>query len=100
VKTATRTLGYGSGPPDDGLEREWDTCPTCGNRRWQLILIPDRFHCDRCCISTARNDEPLASPEPEQIGMDFGAENITAKYNGDQPPIDESQGHETDRILG
>lgn len=69
MKTATRILNYGSGPPDDGLEREWDICPTCGNARWQLYLVLDRFYCDWCRKSTARNDKPPPPPEPEQIEL-------------------------------
>lgn len=64
-----RVLNYGVGPPDDGHEREWDTCPVCGRPRWQLVIVPDRFHCDKCEKAGPRNDEPPPEPEPEQIDL-------------------------------
>jgi hypothetical protein len=62
-----RVLNYGTGPPKDGLEREWDTCPICGLRRWQLIIVPDRFHCDKCEKAGPGPNTEVAEPEPVQI---------------------------------
>lgn len=66
-----RVLNCGTGPPKDGLKREWDTCPDCAEPRWQLIIVPDMFYCDRCEKSSAGPNREVAEPEPEQIGL-FG----------------------------
>lgn len=92
-RTPERVLNYGTGPPDDGHDREWDTCPHCGRPRWQLIIVPDRFHCDKCEKAGPRNDKPPPEPEPEQLGLDGVPSNEVEKQeqaDGDRPPLDES----------
>lgn len=65
-----RVLNYGIGPPEDGHEREWDTCPDCGGKRWQLIIVPDRFYCDRCEKAGPGPNTEVAEREAEQLGFD------------------------------
>lgn len=88
-----RVLNYGTGPPDDGLERGRDICPDCGGERWQLVIVPDRFYCDRCEKSTyGPNTAPPAEPEPEQIGL-FASTTEAASNEGEEQeeraPLDE-----------
>lgn len=68
-RTSIRVLNYGEGPPDDGREREWDVCPDCGGKRWQLVIVPDRFHCDRCEKSSRGPNTEAPVVEPEQMGL-------------------------------
>lgn len=69
-RTPERVLNYGTGPPEDGKERRWDTCPRCGGRRWELLVVPDRFFCDECQVATkGPNTEPPRGPEPAQMGL-------------------------------
>lgn len=88
VRSDPRVLNYGTGPPEDGLEREWDTCPECGAERWQLIIVPDCFHCDRCEKAGPGPNREVADPEPEQIGFDLEPQNMTPEY--DRAPIEEA----------
>lgn len=68
-RPSPRVLNYGSGPPDDGHEREWDVCPDCGNKRWQLIIVPDRFHCDHCRRAGPGPNREVREAEPEQTDI-------------------------------
>lgn len=86
-RTPERVLNYGTGPPDDGLEREWDVCPDCGGKRWQLVIVPDRFYCDKCCKATFGPNTEVKQPEPEQQGLfDVASEALTAEEEG--PPVE------------
>jgi len=50
--------------PEDGRVRSVDVCPRCGRERWELVIVPGRFYCDRCGVATAGpNRKP---PEPEE----------------------------------
>lgn len=96
-------VGYG--PPPDGAERAWDTCPSCGGARWQLVIVPDRFYCDRCRVATPSVEADVvgltwrypntqaaevAEPEPDQQGL-FSVSDIApaASLFDDTPPLDE-----------
>lgn len=85
--TPTRVLNYGTGPPKDGLEREWDTCPGCGQPRWQLIIMPDRFHCDKCEKAGPGPNTEVAESEPEQIELQVNSKPV---QDLEVPPIDEA----------
>jgi ribosomal protein S27AE len=91
-RSSPRVLNLGAGPPEDGLQREWDTCPDCGQPRWQLVIVPDRFHCDRCEKATRGPNREAPAPDPLDVGSDFGG----ANEGEESAPIDESQGWETD----
>lgn len=87
-RTPERVLNYGTGPPDDGHEREWDVCPDCGQPRWQLIIVPDRFHCDRCEKAGPGPNTEVREPEPEQLGLD-DAMTESKPHAEEVPPLDE-----------
>lgn len=91
TRHAERVLNEGPGPPEDGKERRWDTCPGCGGRRWEILVVPETFYCDDCKKATAGpNTEPPKPPEPEQVGLfDVASEAMTAEEEG--PPIDEGE---------
>jgi ribosomal protein S27AE len=89
ARRPARVLNVGPGPPDDGLEREWDVCPDCGCKRWQLILVPDRFYCDRCHVASLGPNQDVAEPEPEQIDLFASNEGAKPEAVADEPPIDE-----------
>lgn len=94
-RSPARVLNYGTGPPEDGLKREWDVCPKCGQPRWQLYIVPDRFYCDKCEVATFGPNTDVAEAEPEQIDL-FGSTIAVPSNEGaksepaeEGPPIDE-----------
>lgn len=102
-RTPARVLNYGTGPPDDGLKREWDICPDCGNKRWQLIIVPDRFHCDRCCKAGPGPNTEVAEPQPEQMDLIVDGVQLevgeTIRIGGSEsPPIDEADAWVADEM--
>lgn len=93
-RRAERVVNEGPGPPDDGKDRRVDTCPTCGGERWEILVIPDVFHCDACKKATGGPNTEVAEAQPEQIDL-FGSGFATASAvpesepGEEAPPIDE-----------
>jgi hypothetical protein len=89
-RNSDRVLNVGPGPPEDGKDRRRDLCPKCGNKRWELLVVPDRFFCDECQVASLGPNEDVAGPEPEQIDL-FGVTTEGAKEEAidDGPPLDE-----------
>jgi hypothetical protein len=86
-----RVVNEGPGPPDDGKDRRVDTCPTCGGERWEILVIPDVFHCDACKKATGGPNTEVVEAQPEQIDL-FGATVEVPKQEHpaeEAPPIDE-----------
>lgn len=99
-RTPERILNFGAGPPEDGLEREWDVCPDCGCKRWQLVIVPTRFHCDRCEKAGPGPNVAVTEPEPEQTAL-FSASNEGAKAEPpaeERPPVDDGDAWMADEM--
>jgi hypothetical protein len=86
-----RVVNVGAGPPDEGCER--DTCPRCGRERWELIVVPGCFYCDRCKVaSPGPNERPPEPPRGEQM------EHSSTAYPGQ--PIKGKELHRIGEALG
>lgn len=82
----TRVVNEGPGPPEDGRERRWDVCPKCGGGRWEIVVIPDRFFCDKCQVASVGPNADVPEPEPVQLGLGLDPEPAGVD---DGPPPDE-----------
>jgi hypothetical protein len=105
TRHAERVLNVGPGPPDDGKARRVDTCPSCGGERWEILVVPDVFHCDACKKATVGpNTEAPADPQPEQIDL-FGFVSAPADAVAksepsieEGPPVDEADAWMADEM--
>src|SRR3954470_8423 len=96
TRHAERVVNEAPGPPDDGKARRVDTCPTCGAERWELLVVPDVFYCEKCRKSTVGPNTAVVEAEPEQIDL-FGATVSVPSNEGakqehpaeEAPPVDE-----------
>lgn len=68
-RLAERVLNVGPGPPEDGKERRSDLCPKCGAERWELLVVPDCFFCDKCQVASVGPNDNVSEPEPEQLAL-------------------------------